>query len=297
MKNIIITLIILLSPILCLQVQAASHFRAEMTGFPVISENSVTANINLIYMQMGFSRFYVTSADSFIVNNENPEIKIPVTNLYLLCDGEHFQLSNNGWQRFYIDTFDITDFAQKNINLKLENIGELPAGTYTVLLKFMNKTGLIIDYECDFLFTFVIEDKHSIFSYSGDPIIVLSENDIFNRQSFIKNQNDVRLVLTSNTRWRLWLNTSVLEDENCEYYFQIKNVSDKVSTYEQNSIKLLSNSKYLLASGEATLEGLEAGNKVPANITIEYSFKNTDSENYIKEGTRQNPFTYILERE
>ena len=297
MKNIIIITIILFSIIICPKVYANPHFRAEITGFPIVAENSVTANVNLTYMQMGFSRLFVMSADSFIVNNDNPDVKIPVTNLYLLCDGQQFQISNNGWQRFYIDTFDITGSAQKNINLKLENIGELPAGTYTILLKFLDKTGITLDYECELLFTFVIDDKHSVVSSSGDPVIVLSEDDIFNKQSFIRNQNDVRLDLTSNTKWKLWLNTSTLDDENCEYYFQLKNVSGKVSTYEQNSTRMLPYQRYLLASGEPTLEGIEPGNKVPASITIEYSFKNKDSDNYIKEGIRQNPFTYILERE
>ncbi len=296
-KNLIITVIILFMSVICPRVFANPHFRAEITGFPIVTENSVTANVNLTYIQMGYSRLFVTSADSYIINNENPNIKIPITNLYLFCDGQQFQISNNGWQRFYIDTFDITGSAQKNINLKLENIGELPAGTYTVLLKFLDKTGLTMDYECELLFTFIIEDKHSIISTSGDPIIILSENDIFNKQLCIKNQNDVRLDLASNTRWKLWLSTSSLDDENCEYYFQLKNVSGKVLNYEPDSTRLLANKRYLLASGEPTLEGIECGNKVPTNITIEYSFKNTNSDAYIKEGVRQNPFTYILERE
>lgn len=297
MRNIIITIILLFSIIICPNVQASPHFRAEITGFPVITENGVTANVNLTYMQMGFSRLYVMATDSFIVNNDSPNVKIPITNLYLLCDGEQFQISNQVWQRFYLDTFDITGSSQKNVNLKLENIGELPAGTYTALLRFLDKTGITLDYECELLFTFVIEDKHSIISSSGDPVIILSEDDIFNKQVFVRNKNDVRLDLTSNTKWKLWLSTSTMDDENCEYYFQLKNVSGKVEAYEQNITQLLSNRRYFLASGEPTLDGIEAGNKIPANITIEYSFKNTDSDNYIKEGIRQNPFTYILERE
>ncbi len=297
MKNFILTLIILIFAIICPSVYASPHFRAEITGFPIITENSITANVNLTYMQMGFSRLFVMASDNYIINNESPDVKIPITNLYVLCDGEQYQISNNGWQNFFIDTFDITASSQKNINLKLENIGELPAGTYTIPLKFLDKTGLTLDYECELLFSFIIEDKHSIVSYNANPVIVLSEDDIFNKQSFIKNQNDVRLNITSNTNWKLWLSTSALDDENCEYYFRLKNVSDNVLSYEQNNTKLLPNQRYLLASGKPTLEGIDAGNKIPAYITLEYSFKNTDSDNYIKEGVRQNLFTYILERE
>lgn len=297
MKNIIIIVIILFSVIICPQVSANPYFRAEMTGFPVVTENSVSANVNLTYMQTEFSKLFVMSTDNFITNNEDPDIKIPVSDLYILCDGEQFQISNNGWQCFCTDNSGVTGSLQKNINLKLENIGELPSGTYSIILKFLNKTGNAFDYECELVFTFLVDEQHSVILQNGDPVIVLSEDDIFNKQTFIKNQNDARLVLYSNTKWKLWLNTASLEDENCEYYFQIKNVSGKVSTYEPNCTKLLPNKRYLIASGEPTLDGIETGNKIPAYITIEYLFKNTDSDNYIKEGVRQNPFTYILERE
>lgn len=297
MKNIIISTIIFLFVIMCPKAYANQYIKAEMTGFPTVNENSVSANINLIYMQLGISRLFVTASDSFIVNNEDLNIKIPVNNLYLLCDGQEFQISNNGWQRFYIDPLDITGSAQKNVNLRLENTGELPSGTYTILLRFLNRTAINLDYECDFLFTFVIDEKHSLTSFSGDPTIVLTEENIFNKQSFIRNQNDIRVDLTSNTKWKLWLATGNLDNKDCEYYFQIKNVSGKVSNYEQNNTQLFANRRYLLASGEPTLDGIDTGNKVPSNITIEYSFKNTDSDNFIKEGIRQNQFTYILERE
>ena len=297
MRNIIITIIILFSLIIYPKAYANPHFRAEISGFPIITENNVTANVNLTYTQMGASRLFIMSADNFITNNEDRNIKIPITNLYLLCDGEQFQISNNSWQNFYVDTLNASGSVQKNLCLKLEDVGELPAGTYTTLLRFLNKTDMTPDYECEFLFTFIIDDKHSVISHSGEPVIVLTEEDIFNNQSYIKNQNDVRLDLISNTKWKLWLRTSNLDDENCEYYFQLKNVSGKVSAYEQNITRILPNQKYLLASGEPTLEGIQNGNKAPAYITIEYSFKNTNSDNYLKECIRQNPFTYILEME
>lgn len=116
MKNIIIIAIVFLYVIVCPKVHADQYIKAEMTGFPVITENSVSANINLTYMQLGFSGLYVMAADGFIVNNEDLNIKIPVTNLYLLCDGQEFQISNNGWQRFYIDPLDITGSAQKTLH-------------------------------------------------------------------------------------------------------------------------------------------------------------------------------------
>ena len=116
MKNIIIIAIVFLYVIVCPKVHADQYIKAEMTGFPVITENSVSANINLTYMQLGFSGLYVMAADGFIVNNEDLNIKIPVTNLYLLCDGQEFQISNNGWQRFYIDPLDIPGSAQKTLH-------------------------------------------------------------------------------------------------------------------------------------------------------------------------------------
>lgn len=296
MKNIIITAIILFFVIICPKVTANPYLKAEITGFPFVTENNVTANINLTYTQNGQSKLYVMSPDTFIVNNDNPDIKIPITNLYILNDGQQYQISNN-WQNFYTDISGTAGSIQKNVNLKLENIGELPAGNYTALLKILNKSETSPDYECDFLFTFIIDGKQSILSDSSNPVIQVSENEIFNKQAYIRNQSDVRLDLTSNTGWKLWLNTLNFDDENCEYYLQVKNISGKVSTYEPNSIRLYSNQRYLIASGEPTFEGVQTGNKIPTNITLEYSFKNTSSDNFIKEGIKQNPFIYILERE
>ena len=58
---------------------------------------------------------------------------------------------------------------------------------------------LIFGYECDFLFTFVIEEKYSLTSFSGDPTIVLSEEDIFNRQGVIRNQIAFLIIFLSQT--------------------------------------------------------------------------------------------------
>ncbi len=295
MKNIIITLISFI--FLVLPGAANQYIQAELLGFPSINENSVTANLNLSYLQIGFSRLFVSASDNYIINNEFPEIKIPITDLYLLCDGQEFQITKSGWQRFFIDNFDIERVVQKNINLKLENIGTLPSGTYTTVLKFLNKTGLNLDYECEFLFSFIVDEKQSITSLNGDAVILLSEEDIFNKHSLVKNQNDIRLDLISNTKWKLWLNTSNFEENNCDYYFQVKNITGKINNYEQNNIKLLPNQRYLLASGEATLEGTQFGNIIPTNLTVEYSLKNTENDSYIKEGINRNFITYILERE
>ncbi len=297
MKRIISLIIILISIMIPVKTSANPFFRAEVTGFPIVTDNSVSANVNLTYVQVGFSSLFVMAADEFITNNDNPNIKIPIQNLYLLADGQEFQIGTNNWQRFFIDNFDITGTSQKNITLKLENIGELPAGNYTVLLKFLDKTGFTLDYECELFFTFMIDEKHTITVLSGDPVIILTDDDIFNFQNVIRNQNDIRLDLTSNTKWKLWLDTANLEDENCEYYCQLKNASGKVSSYNQERIRIISNQRYLLASGEETLEGIDVGNRVPTNVLIEYSLKNTSTDKYIKEGIRQNPFTYILERE
>lgn len=125
-------------------------------------------------------------------------------------------------QLFYIDPLGDIDFtrtAQKNITLRLENTGELPAGTYCVPLKFVNRTSIFQEYECDFVFTFIIEEKQTLTSFSGNPYIVLNEEDIFNKQISIKNKNDIRIDLTSNTGWNLWLDTSGITNLEGEYSF------------------------------------------------------------------------------
>ncbi len=292
-KFIILILLVIISP----SALANTYFRAELTGVPVITNTSITANVGLTYLQVGFARLFVSSLDQYITNNDNPLVKIPVNNLYLICDGQSFQISNTGIQMFYVDMIDFTRTAQKNVSLRLENIGELPAGTYSVPLKFINRTGITLDYECEFLLTFVVDEKQAVSSFSGDPYIILSEEDVFNKQISVKNKNDVRLDLTSNTNWKLWLDTSNIKELEGEYSLLVKNVSGNISNYEQNIVRLLPNQHYLLAQGTSTIRGTEPGNSIPTNLTLEYSFKNSETDKYIKEGIRQYPLTYVIERE
>ncbi len=300
MKKIISYILALLF-ILLVQpgVKADIFMRAEQVGLPVITSSSITANINLTYPQIGISRLLASAMESYITNNENPGIKIPVNNLYLICDGESYQLSNIGMQLFYIDSLGDIDFtrtAQKNITLRLENIGELPAGTYTIPLKFVNRTSLIQQYECDFLFSFIIYEKQNISSFSGEPLIILSEEDVFNKKISIKNKKEIKLDLYSNTNWSLWLDTSNITNLEGEYSFLIKSYTGNITNCEQNLTRIFPNKRYLLAEGSSTLDGFESGNNVPTSIIIEYSFNNSDTDKYIKEGIRQYPLTYIMER-
>ena len=295
MKKFLILLTTLI--LFCSNANANPAFRAEMSGFPFVSENNVLANINLNYIKNGLAKLSVMAVEPYISNNENPSIKIPVENLYLLCDGKEFQITNSSQRQFFIDYQNPEGTVQKNINLRLENIGELPAGTYSVLLRFSNKNEAGSDVESEFFFNFIVNDKHIITFLTGDPLIVLSEDDIFNKQSYIRNKSDVRLNIFSNTNWKLWLVTSKLENDDCEYYCQIKNATGKIKSFDRNNIKLLPDKRYLLATGEPTLDGICTGNKTPSDITIEYLFKNTNSDSYIKEGLKHNSFTYILERE
>ncbi len=300
MKTIINIIFLLLIIILSPDVKANIFMRAELIGMPVITQSYITANANLTYPQIGISRLFVSALEPCITNNENSNIKIPVSNLYLISDNQSFQLSNVRAQLFYIDSLGDIDFtrtAQKNITLRVENIGELPAGTYSIPLKFINRTSLIQEYECDFIFTFVIDEKQTITSFSGDPCIILSEDDVFNKQTVIKNKNDIRLDLFSNTNWNLWLDSSNIGNLEGEYSFLIKSCTGNILSFEQNPTQILPNKRYLLAKGNSTLQGTEQGNTVPTSLIIEYSFKSPDTGKYIKEGVRQNPITYIVERE
>lgn len=300
MKKIVHFIIITLIMITSLSAKADMFMRAEQLGMPVITSASVTSNINLTYPQIGISRLFATALEPYITNNDNSNIKIPVNKLFLICDGQSYQLSNIRHQLFYIDSFGDIDFtrtAQKNLSLRIENIGELPAGTYSIPLKFVNRTSLIQEYECDFVLTFVIEEKRLISSFSGDPYIILSEDDVFNDQISVKNKNDVKLDLYSNTNWVLWLDTSNIGALEGEYSFRIKSYTGNIINYEQNLIHLLPDKRYVLAKGSSTLQGTEQGNTIPTSLIIEYSFKNINKDEYIKEGIRQNPLIYIMENE
>lgn len=273
---------------------ANPYLRAELSGAPIIEKNNILANLNIAYIQNDISKLYIKSQEAYLLNNENQNVKIPINKLYLISDGNEFQINNTGWQNFYTSNEAEGNLFHKNINLRLENIGELPAGRYSCLLKFLNRN-IFGDFECDFLFAFTVDEKQLIVPTSGEPLIALSSEDVFKKGNTIKNQTDTTLNLNSNTNWSLWLLTSNFSND--EYFVFIKNANGKILNYQKEAIKLMPNQKYLLAKGSATLEGIEPLNNVPTSITLEYSHKNANADSYPKEGIKQMHLTYLMERE
>lgn len=177
---------------------ANPYLRAELSGAPIIEKNNILANLNIAYIQNDISKLYIKSQEAYLLNNENQNVKIPINKLYLISDGNEFQINNTGWQNFYTSNEAEGNLFQKNINLRLENIGELPAGRYSCLLKFLNRN-IFGDFECDFLFAFTVDEKQLIVPTSGEPLIALSSEDVFKKGNTIKNQTDTTLNLNSNT--------------------------------------------------------------------------------------------------
>lgn len=275
---------------------ANPQFRAELSGLVFKDTTGVSANVNLTYHKTDYSKLYVSSLDSYITNNEDRQIKIPIENLYLICDNRQFQISNKTKQLFYLDTYpDFSEISQKNITLKLENTGELPKGLYSVVLKFFKQSETIED-ECDFLLTFNIEDDYRITLLDNETVIALSEEDVFSKNSTIKNKNDINLNLFANANWKLYLDTLNFTQDECEYYFRIKSISGNITNYEQDIVQIRPNQRYFLASGIPTLKGIEANNQVPSGLVIEYSLRNPDQKDFIKEGVRLYPIRYTMER-
>lgn len=294
MKNKFIAFLFIMFFFLQNNAFANPYFKIEQIGLSVICSNSILSNLNLSYMEDEKVDLAVIALNPYIVNNDNPLIKIPVDNLFLICDNNEFQISSSIVQNFFSDISNSQDINIKNISLKLQNIGQLPAGSYFVPLKFINRSKN--DYESEYVFNFTVDENLNITSYNNSSRFNLEENEVFLKNCDIQNKEDIKLDIFANKPWKLYLNTYSYEGDNIEYYFKVKNASGNVENYENEKVMLSPNKKYLIAKGSATLDGIGENNTIPTSIILGYLLTNTQME-FLKEGNFNIPVSYTIEGE
>lgn len=288
-------LILLLFILIQIKTPVFANVVVKNLGNTIISPNQISQQIqvqedSLITLQFSIK---VRTLDSFISNNTNPNYKIPISQLYL-NDGENeFQMQSNS-EVTLLSTFGLEFFGYiQNYNCVIKNIGVLPPGTYSTRLQFQTQTALFT-YNTVYNLSFTIPTTQEVSSITNPVNIKLTPDNVFETNINISNVTSPQILIKSNDKWKLILDTSNLGNLIGKYYFQITGVSKNVTEYESSQIEILPNQQYVIARGDPTVTEPITGNYSTDYVNIKYSLKNT-SDKYLKEGQFKNYVNYIIQ--
>ncbi len=292
MKKILILLLFIL-----IQIKSSvfANVAVKDLGNTIISNNQISKQIQVqedSFISLQFL-IKVRTLDTFISNSSNPRYKIPINQLYL-NDGENeFQmLPNSEITLLSLSGLQFWGYT-KNYNCTIKNIGILPPGTYSTRLQFQTQTALFT-YNTVYNLSFTIPTTQDISSITNPVNIRLTPDNVFETNINISNITSPQILIKSNDKWKLILDTSNLDNLIGKYYFQITGVSKNVTEYETSQIELLPNKRYVIAKGNPTVTELITGNYSTDYVNIKYSLKNP-SDKYLKEGQFKNFINYIIQ--
>lgn len=265
-------------------------------GGTTVLPSQVSTSIQVVEDSFITARFLlkVTAMDSFIVNNSNPEYKIPINKLYL-NDGENeFQMQPNiETTLFSVSGLQLMGYT-KNYTCNIKNIGVLPPGTYSTRLQFKTQTAFL-SFNATYNLSFTVPINQEI-SCANNPItIALTPENVFSGNLSLASSNTAQILIKSNDNWTVSMDTSKLGALAAKYYFQITGASQNVSEYETNQIEILPNQKYVLAKGKPTVTEPINGTYSTDYINIRYFLKKSTGK-YLKEGKFNNYLSYTIQK-
>ena len=291
MKKIMITLFFLIlsfNPAYC-------NISVKSLGGTIVSSNQISTSIQVVENSIITLQFYikVKALDTYITNTSNSQYRIPINQLYL-NDGENeFQLQPNiEITLFATNTPELFGYT-KNYNCIIKNIGVLPPGTYTTRLQFQTQT-TFFTYNTVYNLSFTIPTTQDVSSITNPVNIKLTPDNVFETNISVSNATSPQILIKSNDKWKLILDTSNLGNLIGKYYFQITGVSKNVTEYESSQIEITPNKQYIIAKGNPTVTELITGNYSTDYVNIKYTLKNT-SDKYLIEGQFKNYVNYIIQ--
>ncbi len=235
----------------------------------------------------------VKALDQFISNTTNSNYKIPVSQLYLNNGTNDFQIIYNN-QVTLINGLSIGVLGYTaNYNCIVKSLGVLPPGTYTTRLQFDSNTTLSPDTVV-YTLSFTIPNTQDVSTTTNPVNITLTPDNVFNANAIVDNSVTPQIIIKSNGKWKLIMNTSGLGTLPANYYFLITGVSSNVTNYINSETQIQPNQQYVLASGNATVTAPVTGNYTTDYINLKFRLKNT-SGSYISEGTYNNNLTYTIQ--
>lgn len=236
----------------------------------------------------------VKALDQYITNTSNPNYKIPVSHLYLNNGINEFQMIYNT-QVTTINNLAITPLGYMvRYTCTIKDIGVLPPGTYTTRLQFDTNTTLSPDTAI-YTLSFTIPYSQELSTVNSPVNITLTPENVFNGNAVVDNTTTPQIVIKSNGKWKLIMDTSGIGTLPSNYYFLITGVSPNVKNYINTETQILPNKQYVLASGNATLTVPVTGAYITDYINLKYRLKNV-SGTYIEEGTYNNNVTYTIQQ-
>lgn len=276
---------------------AYCNVTVKSLGGTIVSPTQLMTTIQVIedsFISLQFS-IKVRTLDPFISNSSNPQYKIPINQLYLNDGTNEFQmLANSQITLLSINDFQLFGYT-KNYNCVIKNIGVLPPGTYSTRLQFQTQTALFT-YTTVYNLTFTIPVNQEVSCVTNPVNITLTPENVFDVNAAISNTTSPQILIKSNDKWKLILDTSNLGNLIGKYYFQITGVSSNVTDYETSQVELLPNKQYVLAKGNPTTKELITGGYSTDFVNIKYSLKNS-SNKFLKEGKFNNYVNYIIQCE
>lgn len=292
MKKILILLLVILFQI---KMPVFANITVRELGDTIISPNQISKQIQVqedTFITLLFT-IKVTALDSFITNNSDPNYKIPVNKLYL-SDGENeFQMQANT-EITLLSILELQFLGYiVNYNCLIKDIGVLPPGTYSTRLQFQSQT-VLFTFDTVYNLSFTIPQTQEVSSTTNPVNITLTPDNVFETNANILNDTTPQILIKSNDKWELILDTTNLGNLIGKYYFQITGVSNNVTEYESSQIELLPNRQYVLARGEPTVTEPITGNYTTDYINIRYSLQNT-TDRFLNEGQFNNYVNYIIQ--
>lgn len=274
---------------------AFSAVTVTSTGGTTVSSTQISTPIqmsisNLASLTLSIK---VKALDQNITNTTNSNYKIPVSQLYLNDGKNEYKMVYNT----EVTTASGLDISvgsyTQNYNCIVKNLGVLPPGTYTTRLQFDAVTTLS-SQSATYTLSYTIPLSQSVSSTTNPVSITLTQDNVFDGTATIDNMTTPQIVVQSNGKWKLILNTTGIGALPANYYFLITGVSSHVTSHITEQTKIEANKQYVLASGTATITAPVTGTYTTDYINIKYSLKNT-SGTYIPEGTYENYLNYTIQ--
>ncbi|MFR1671317.1 MAG: hypothetical protein ACLSWI_00035 [Candidatus Gastranaerophilaceae bacterium] len=268
----------------------------QSTGGTTIGSNYVSTPIQatittLISLTLTMK---VKALDQYITNTSNSNYKIPVSQLYLNNGTNEFQMIYNT-QVTTINGLAITLLGYiVNYTCTIKNIGVLPPGTYTTRLQFDTNTTLSPDTAV-YTLSFTIPYSQDVSTVTNPVNITLTPDNVFDGSAVVDNVTTPQIIVKSNGKWKLVMNTSSIGTLPANYYFLITGVSSNVTNYINTETQIQANQQYVLASGNPTVTAPVTGTYTTDYINLKYRLKNV-SGTYIGEGSYNNNVTYSIQQ-
>lgn len=236
----------------------------------------------------------VKALDQYITNTSNSSYRIPVSQLYLNNGTNEFQMIYNT-QVTTINGLAISLLGYiVNYTCTIKNIGVLPPGTYTTRLQFDTNTTLSPDTAV-YTLSFTIPYTQDVSTVTNPVNITLTPDNVLDGNAIADNVTTPQIVVKSNGKWKLIMNTSGIGTLPANYYFLITGASSNVTNYINTETQLLPNQQYVLASGNPTVTTPVTGTYTTDYINLKFLLKNI-SGTYINEGTYNNYATYSIQQ-